>query len=53
VLSKDAKQALLDQYFVERVDGVERIEPALPDLSTFGLPRAIDEPRRERRVRKA
>lgn len=53
VLSKDAKQALLDHFFGERTDGTARPEPTLPDLSTFRLPRAPDEPRAQRRARRA
>jgi DNA-binding GntR family transcriptional regulator len=53
VLSQDAKQALLDHYFVEGQAGVARVEPTLPDLSAFRLPRATDEPHRERRARRA
>jgi DNA-binding GntR family transcriptional regulator len=53
VLSQDAKQALLDHYFGEGEAGIEPPEPTLPDLSSFGLPRAPDEPRRPRRARRA
>jgi DNA-binding GntR family transcriptional regulator len=45
VLSQDAKQALLDQYFGDQADSADRIEPTLPDLSALTLPRASDEPR--------
>jgi len=51
VLSKDAKQALLDWYFGDRAEGAERFEPTLPDLSAFGLPREADEPQPRRRAR--
>ena len=53
VLSQDAKQALLDHYFGEGTAGAEPPEPVLPDLSSYGLPRATDEPRRPRRARRA
>jgi DNA-binding GntR family transcriptional regulator len=53
LLSQDAKQALLDHYFGEAEAGVEPPEPTLPDLSSFDLPRAPDEPRRRRRARRA
>ena len=52
LLSQDAKQALLDHYFGAGQDADARVEPALPDLSAFRLPRAADEPRRERRARR-
>lgn len=53
VLSQDAKQALLDHYFAAGEAGTEPPAPALPDLSSFALPRATDEPRRARRARRA
>jgi DNA-binding GntR family transcriptional regulator len=52
LLSMDAKQALLDQYFGGNGAGKERrerIERDLPDLSAFTLPRAPTELRRQRR----
>jgi DNA-binding GntR family transcriptional regulator len=52
VLSKDAKQALLDHYFSAETDSPGPPEPSLPDLSLFRLPRAADEPRRRRGGRK-
>jgi DNA-binding GntR family transcriptional regulator len=51
LLSMDAKQALLDQYFGGNGPGNEgrkRIERELPDLSAFTLSRAPNEVRRQR-----
>ena len=48
VLSMDAKQALLDEYFGDGADQTERLDAELPDLSTFQLPSAPDAPRRQR-----
>jgi len=49
LLSMDARQALLDQYFGAGQDGQARIERELPDLSAFIPPRAPAELRRKGR----